>query len=40
MIQALRESGEDWKLKKYKSFESKDDALAYIDTLIHEDTKN
>ena len=40
MIQALRESQEDRKKKRYKSFESTDDALTFVDRIINEDKKD
>ena len=40
MLQALRESQEDRKKKRYKSFESANDALAYVDQIINEDKKD
>jgi addiction module RelB/DinJ family antitoxin len=40
MIQALRESEEDRKVGRYKSFNSTDKALEYLDHIINESKKN
>ena len=40
MIQALRESEEDRKAGRYKSFDSADQALAYLDKIIDESKKS
>lgn len=40
MIQALRESEEDRKVGRYKSFNSTDKALEYLDNIINESKKN
>ena len=40
MIQALRESEEDRKKKRFKSFDSADKALEYLDKIINEGKKN
>src|SRR3972149_10953247 len=40
MIQAIRESEEDRKKKRFKSFDSADKALGYLDKIINEGKKN
>lgn len=40
MIQALRESEEDRKRRRYKSFRSADEALEFVDKIIDESKKN
>ena len=40
MIQALRESEEDRKAGRYRSFDSADEALGYVDNLINENKKS
>jgi len=40
MVQALRESEEDRKARRYRSFDSTDKALEYLDNLIDESKKN
>ena len=40
MIQALRESEEDRRKKRFKSFDSADEALAYVDKIIDENRKS
>ena len=40
MIQALRESEEDRRRGRFKSFDSVDGALAFVDKLIDESEKN
>ncbi|EKD44360.1 MAG: hypothetical protein ACD_71C00165G0004 [uncultured bacterium (gcode 4)] len=40
MVQALRESEEDRKAGRYKSFDPADEALEYLDSIINEGKKN